>query len=861
MAEIGEPTRRSLSAYKPPPPPPNLVDRIMEAVARGETESSKLTVRLEHRGSKEDPGASSAGFDGLVAVTPVPKSIANNAELLSALEDEVLVSAGLEHANVSRTFGLRRAGRFPVLAVELVYGATLDRIIEKARARGKPLRIDIACSIIAETCKGLEHAHGKRDEAGRELHLVHHGVTPRSIAVSYDGQVKISGFGLAKVLDRVRPVKGYRARYLSPEQVQGHPLDQRSDVFSLGIVLFELLTLENPFESESDKGALDKIRNVEVVPPSTLNTQITDELEQAIFKALSPTPEFRFQRASDLGEAIERFAVAGALRSQALTSSVKSHVPEEKLPVEIGGGPRRRADGTLPVVVPPPPPPRAPAKKPPAPPRVPRRLQTPPPPPKVPTRPPPLPPGVGSDRDSVASSGPPDEMDSLTTAPWSKNASLELVSSLESELPRPPDDSWTDPEVQGTTDDSSVNGGRERPDESRHLVDPALDPAVFAPSEIPSTIKPSHGRRISTYILSAVAVTLAVVLLGALAYFVSFRPGRLVGTAGAQDMGVTLDGRPVAVEEGRFEVAGIRPGRHTVVFRVGGDEVQSQDIDIRPGGTVVVIPFILRDERPAAVQPPRKTGIAIEPRPDGASISIDGVERPERTPVDFIELSPGTHVLRLEKEGYEPFEREVAIDDGVIQRIDEELAFSTATVKLHLYPRQARCVLVEEGRRDRRVGRTFEVTPLLGPKLRCSARDHESSFLELDVSDGRAHRGVIVKLRRETLLASKSPEPAPQKMREKLLPMPSFDEVEPVLPAVTKGFLSVNTVPWSKVYVNGRVVGNTPVRRHELPVGSYTIRCVNPQYGVDFTQSVSITASQEKRLVKRLEIPAPAPSP
>src|SRR5206468_8603372 len=130
-----------------------------------------------------------------------------------------------------------------------------------------------------------------RDAQGHEMGLVHRDVSPQNVLVSFEGEVKIIDFGIAKAAGKVGKtqagiLKG-KFGYMSPEQVRGLPIDRRSDIFSCGIVLYELLTGERLFVSESDFSTLEKVRNVEILPPSTYNRRIPDELEPIVLTALA----------------------------------------------------------------------------------------------------------------------------------------------------------------------------------------------------------------------------------------------------------------------------------------------------------------------------------------------------------------------------------------------------------------------------------------------------------------------------------------------------------------------------------------------------------------------------------------------
>src|SRR3982751_3996218 len=169
----------------------------------------------------------------------------------------------------------------------------------------------MASYVTMQVCEGLDYAHNKRDGQGRELHLIHRDISPQNVLIGYDGEVKLIDFGIAKAAGKASKtqagiLKG-KFGYMSPEQVRGLPIDRRSDIFSVGIVLYELLTNERLFVGESDFSTLEKVRNVEIMAPSSFNKKIPAELERIALKALAKDVEDRYQNAIDLHDDLQAF--------------------------------------------------------------------------------------------------------------------------------------------------------------------------------------------------------------------------------------------------------------------------------------------------------------------------------------------------------------------------------------------------------------------------------------------------------------------------------------------------------------------------------------------------------------------------
>ncbi|HWM84605.1 MAG TPA: protein kinase, partial [Kofleriaceae bacterium] len=258
------------------------------------------------------------GFERLVAVKRILPNIAEDKDFIRMFIDEAKIAVQLNHANIAQIFDLGVVETDYYIALEHIHGRDLRAIFDRCRQKsgdksevGDPMPIAQACFVTMKVCEGLDYAHNKRDQTGRELNLVHRDVSPQNVLVSFEGEVKVIDFGIAKAAGKGSKtqagiLKG-KFGYMSPEQVRGLPIDRRSDVFSCGIVLYELLTGERLFVGESDFSTLEKVRNVEILPPSTYNRRIPDELERIVLKALAKDAEERYQNAIDLHDELQAF--------------------------------------------------------------------------------------------------------------------------------------------------------------------------------------------------------------------------------------------------------------------------------------------------------------------------------------------------------------------------------------------------------------------------------------------------------------------------------------------------------------------------------------------------------------------------
>jgi len=251
------------------------------------------------------------GFERLVAVKRILPNIAEDRDFIKMFIDEAKIAVQLNHANIAQIFDLGVVDGAYYIALEHIHGRDLRAIFDRCRQHGEPMSIAQACFVAMKVCEGLDYAHNKRDQNNREIGLVHRDVSPQNVLVSFEGEVKLIDFGIAKAADKSAKtqagiLKG-KFGYMSPEQVRGLPIDRRSDIFSCGIVLYELLTGERLFVGESDFSTLEKVRNVEILPPSTYNRKIPDELERIVLKALAKDVDERYLNAIDLHDELQAF--------------------------------------------------------------------------------------------------------------------------------------------------------------------------------------------------------------------------------------------------------------------------------------------------------------------------------------------------------------------------------------------------------------------------------------------------------------------------------------------------------------------------------------------------------------------------
>jgi serine/threonine protein kinase len=253
------------------------------------------------------------GFEKIVAIKRILPSVAEDEEFIRMFVDEAKITSQLSHANLAQTFDLGKVNDAFYIAMEYVPGKDLRAAFERLKRRGERMPLGLCAYILARVCEGLDYAHRKRDLAGRDLHIVHRDVSPQNVILSFEGEVKLIDFGIAKAANKMTKtqagiLKG-KFGYMSPEQVRGLPLDGRSDIFAAGIVLYELCTGERLFTGNSDYSVLEKVQQAKVTAPSALEPSIPLKLERIILKALARETDARYQQAADLSADLQRYLI------------------------------------------------------------------------------------------------------------------------------------------------------------------------------------------------------------------------------------------------------------------------------------------------------------------------------------------------------------------------------------------------------------------------------------------------------------------------------------------------------------------------------------------------------------------------
>lgn len=254
--------------------------------------------------------ARSRNASRLFAIKCMRPQLAKESRFVDMFLREGRLAVRLEHENIVRTYELgRNDGRY-FISMEYIGGKDLTQVLRRCQEAQARIPVPHACYIAAKMAEGLHYAHTLNDADGRALAIVNRDVSPSNVRIGYDGEVKLLDFGIAQAMEKftseIGILKG-KFSYMSPEQIRGMPVDARTDVFSTGIILHEMLTTEKLFRGDTEFQLMERVRNAEVVPPSKFNRRVPEELDRVVLKALARDVSDRYQSAAELGADLNKF--------------------------------------------------------------------------------------------------------------------------------------------------------------------------------------------------------------------------------------------------------------------------------------------------------------------------------------------------------------------------------------------------------------------------------------------------------------------------------------------------------------------------------------------------------------------------
>jgi serine/threonine protein kinase len=280
------------------------------------------------------------GFEKLLAIKRILPQFSENEEFIAMFIDEAKLAAKLTHRNIVQIYDFGSQQGSYYIAMEYIFGKDLRSILKKSKEKGERLPLAQCAYIITEAAKGLEYAHTLKDHFGNPLQIIHRDISPQNILISYEGEVMLADFGIAKAASkstetRAGVLKG-KILYMSPEQAWGKPIDRRTDLYSLGVVLYEMVTQRKIFDADSEFSMLEKVRNAVVEFPPNVFENIPNNFLQVVQKALDKNPDHRYQSAHDMRVDLENYLVTTQERlsekpiSNYLKQLFRQEIDEEK---------------------------------------------------------------------------------------------------------------------------------------------------------------------------------------------------------------------------------------------------------------------------------------------------------------------------------------------------------------------------------------------------------------------------------------------------------------------------------------------------------------------------------------------------
>ncbi|MEW5739148.1 MAG: serine/threonine-protein kinase [Myxococcota bacterium] len=253
------------------------------------------------------------GFQRHVVIKRILPHLAEDPEFVQMFLNEAKIASRFNHPNIAQIYDLGEQGGTYFIAMEFIHGEDLGRVMRRAWSTGQWVARHIALRVIADTCGGLHYAHTRNDEQGQPLRVVHRDISPQNILISFDGAVKLVDFGIAKAADQVSMTKSGAIKgkfaYMAPEQAAGKPLDGRTDIFALGLVLYELITGVRPLKRDSELATLQAALECKIELPSNV-AEVPPDLDEVVMRALTKAPDDRYRDAREFQKALEQYLLS-----------------------------------------------------------------------------------------------------------------------------------------------------------------------------------------------------------------------------------------------------------------------------------------------------------------------------------------------------------------------------------------------------------------------------------------------------------------------------------------------------------------------------------------------------------------------
>lgn len=803
------------------------------------------------------------GFERLLAVKKILASIAEDESFINMFIDEAKIAGQLNHPNIAQIFDLGKVNDSYFIALEYISGKDMKTIFERSRRIGEKVSIPRVCYVIMKVCEGLGHAHHKKDANGHDLNIVHRDVSPQNVLISYEGECKIIDFGIAKAQGKtsqtqVGILKG-KFSYMSPEQVRGLHIDRRSDIFSLGIVLYEMLTLERLFLGESDFDTLEKIRKVEMSPPSLYNPHIPKELEDIVLKALAKSPEDRYQTSYELADALEQF-----MRNQGYyyTNKDLAAYMKESFNADIEFEAKKLEYY--------------------------RSLNLRPPTDEHPATPAPskLPPMAGlswgdDEKDTQIfdrSSGVDESIiesiidaDIIYAEELGQVAGHGVSGDSAPDADDPPTVEYNREDIQKSLEEFSFNDdapGSRQP-VRKHLPTaqmPAIEPrrehntmpGVSAP------IAPTGGRQGSSPAVILGVMTLVVVAGAALVYLLWPWPAEVNFDTTPADVRITVDGKQIFDGE-TPHMYKIKPGMHTIeISRDGFDSVKIEQ-EFQKSTTYNLKKTLksLEGEKPLFL---------VKTTPEDAIVELEGKTFTNPSPKKIKDFAEGKYKVKVYKTGYKPVTEEIEIKKDGSAEFDAKLEPIKFALKLTGEPEKTEVELFDQSTNKSvfkgKLGDT--VKDLEGHKsyklvaTRRGYNDYEEVLTPSDETE-RTVKAALEKEEKTTVASNnnsvgskvdppKKDPPKKDPIVKKDPPKKDPPKKDPPKKDPPKGTaeLTIASRPAARVYIDGKDTGHyTPLIKYKVPATKHKIELKNTEFNLSKTYYVDLKPGESKKIINK----------
>lgn len=289
------------------------------------------------------------GFEKTVALKVLLEELSSDSEFVGMFIGEAKLVADLVHQHIVQIYQLGRIENRLYIAMEYIHGVNLRDFIDRHTELDRKIPVELAVYIMSRVARGLEYAHRARDKSGQILRVVHRDISPANIMMTFQGVVKVTDFGIAKARNLMRDQEGEvlmgKLRYMSPEQAEYKQTDARSDLFSTGIVLYELLVNKPLFEETDTQTTLRNVCQMKIPPIRSLNPEVPEAVEQILLKMLERDLSKRYQDAGHLAYELEYYMYNNRFGPTMVTLENYLHSVYPNISARYGGPPEKRDMG------------------------------------------------------------------------------------------------------------------------------------------------------------------------------------------------------------------------------------------------------------------------------------------------------------------------------------------------------------------------------------------------------------------------------------------------------------------------------------------------------------------------------------